>query len=80
MDERAGLSEAAAADGAAEVLERFRSCRWYKATEGDVSEHCTHRDVLPLAGTSGFNPEAWCPDCALYKLRRGARRPAATPR
>jgi hypothetical protein len=28
-----------------------------------------HRDVLPIAGTS-FNPEAWCPDCAFFKLRR----------
>ena len=26
-------------------------------------------DVLPLAGTS-FNPEAWCPDCQFFKLRR----------
>jgi hypothetical protein len=25
--------------------------------------------VLPLAGTN-FNPEAWCPDCTLFKLRR----------
>jgi hypothetical protein len=26
--------------------------------------------VLPLAGTTGFDPAAWCPDCAFYKLRR----------
>jgi hypothetical protein len=23
-----------------------------------------------MAGTTGFDPEAWCPDCAFYKLRR----------
>jgi hypothetical protein len=23
-----------------------------------------------MAGTVGFNPEAWCPDCTFYKLRR----------
>ena len=47
--------------------ERFRSCRWRAPEKGDF---CTHRDVLPLAGKEGFNPEAWCPDCAFYKLRR----------
>ena len=26
--------------------------------------------MLPLAGTSGFDPQAWCPDCTFYKLRR----------
>jgi hypothetical protein len=53
------------------ALNRFRSCRWSKLSD-DTSplEHCTHRDVLPMAGTTGFNAEAWCPDCAAYKLRR----------
>jgi hypothetical protein len=23
-----------------------------------------------MAGTNGFDPEAWCPDCAFYKVRR----------
>jgi len=23
-----------------------------------------------MAGVTGFDPAAWCPDCALYKLRR----------
>jgi hypothetical protein len=23
-----------------------------------------------MAGASGFDPEAWCPDCTFYKLRR----------
>jgi len=26
--------------------------------------------VLPLAGATGFDPQAWCPDCKFYKLRR----------
>jgi hypothetical protein len=25
--------------------------------------------VLPIAGVN-FNPEAWCPDCEFFKLRR----------
>jgi hypothetical protein len=50
---------------------RFHSCRWRKAAdESGQSEYCTHRDVLPLAGTTGFSAESWCPDCAYYKARR----------
>ncbi len=48
---------------------RFKSCRWRRPPE-DGPECCGHRDVLPMAGTSGFDPEAWCPDCTFYKLRR----------
>jgi hypothetical protein len=47
---------------------KFKSCRWRRPPE-DGPECCGHRDVLPLAGTS-FNPDAWCPDCTLFKLRR----------
>ncbi len=47
---------------------KFKSCRWRRPPE-DGPECCGHRDVLPIAGTS-FNPEAWCPDCSFYKLRR----------
>ena len=47
---------------------KFKSCRWRRPPE-DGPECCGHRDVLPLAGTS-FNPEAWCPDCQFFKLRR----------
>lgn len=47
---------------------KFKSCRWRRPPE-DGPECCGHRDVLPIAGTS-FNPDAWCPDCAFYKLRR----------
>jgi hypothetical protein len=49
---------------------RFRSCRWRKPSEDGVPEHCTHRDVLPMAGTAGFQPDAWCADCAFYKAKR----------
>jgi hypothetical protein len=47
---------------------KFRSCRWRRPPE-DGPECCGHRDVLPIAGTS-FNPDAWCPDCSFFKLRR----------
>jgi len=53
---------------------RFRSCRWRKPPEDGNAECCTHRDVLPLTGTRGFDPEAWCPDCAFFKLRRTPRK------
>jgi hypothetical protein len=47
---------------------KFKSCRWRRPPE-DGPECCGHRDVLPMAGTS-FNPEAWCPECTFFKLRR----------
>jgi hypothetical protein len=50
---------------------RFASCRWRKQ---ETPPYCTHPEVLPFAGTSGFNPEAWCPECAFYKLRRNPRK------
>jgi len=51
------------------AVARFQSCRWRRPPE-DGPECCGHRDVLPMAGTTGFDPEAWCPDCGFYKLRR----------
>jgi hypothetical protein len=51
-----------------EATIKFKSCRWRRPPE-DGPECCGHRDVLPIAGTS-FNPDAWCPDCAFFKLRR----------
>jgi len=60
------------ADSAAVV--RFRSCRWRKPPEDGKAECCTHRDVLPLTGTRGFDPEAWCGDCTFFKLRRTPRK------
>ena len=52
-----------------EAVTKFKSCRWRRPPE-DGPECCGHRDVLPIAGASGFDPEAWCPDCSFYKLRR----------
>jgi len=51
------------------AVARFKSCRWRRPPD-EGTECCGHRDVLPLAGSTGFDPEAWCPDCAFYKLRR----------
>jgi hypothetical protein len=56
---------------------RFRSCRWQQPIENGSPEFCTHREVKPYAGTTGFDPEAWCGDCQHYKLRRAPKkRPA----
>jgi len=51
------------------AMAKFKSCRWRRPPE-DGPECCGHRDVLPMAGTTGFVPESWCPDCTFYKLRR----------
>jgi len=51
------------------AVAKFKSCRWRRPPE-DGPECCGHRDVLPMAGTTGFDAEAWCPDCSFYKLRR----------
>jgi hypothetical protein len=58
------------------AMARFYSCRWHKAAEGSTASHCTHRDVLPLAGMTGFSAESWCDGCEYYKLRRVVRRPS----
>ena len=52
------------------AVQRFQSCRWRRQAENGIPECCGHRDVLPMTGTNGFDPEAWCPECAFYKLRR----------
>jgi hypothetical protein len=52
-----------------EAVIKFRSCRWRRPPDEGV-ECCGHRDVLPLAGSVSFDPQAWCPDCAFFKLRR----------
>jgi len=52
------------------AAQRFQSCRWRRAAENGLPECCGHRDVLPLTGANGFDAEAWCPECAYYKLRR----------
>ena len=53
---------------------RFLSCRWRKPTEDGIPDHCTHRDVLPMAGKEGFSADSWCADCALYKAKRTPRK------
>ena len=55
------------------AVHRFRSCRWRRPPE-DGSECCTHRDVLPMAGATSFNPEAWCPECQYFKAKRAPRK------
>jgi hypothetical protein len=70
------------AEPAAEVplsaaMQKFRSCRWRKPGEDSTPECCSHRDVLPITGVHGFDPEAWCPECTFFKLRRTPKkRPA----
>jgi hypothetical protein len=54
------------------ALARFHSCRW--RAQPDEGSFCTHRDVLPMAGKSGFNAESWCPDCDYFKVRRAPRK------
>jgi hypothetical protein len=56
------------------AVQKFQSCRWRKAADAGVPDHCTHRDVLPMAGTSGFTPESWCTDCPYYKAKRVPRK------
>jgi hypothetical protein len=53
---------------------RFRSCRWMQPAENGNQEFCTHREVKPYAGTQGFDADAWCPECAHYKLRRAPKK------
>ena len=52
------------------AAQRFKTCRWQQPSEAGSAEFCTHREVKPYAGTTSFDPEAWCGDCQHYKLRR----------
>jgi hypothetical protein len=56
------------------AMEKFQSCRWRKPAETPQPEHCTHRDVLPMAGMTGFVPDSWCTDCSYYKAKRSPRK------
>ena len=56
------------------VLARFTSCRWHATQDNSGADYCSHRDVLPYAGMNGFNPEAWCPDCEFFKVRRTVKK------
>jgi hypothetical protein len=62
-------SAAASSAPVSEAVVKFRSCRWRRPPD-EGTECCGHRDVLPIAGTTSFDAEAWCPDCAYFKLRR----------
>ena len=53
---------------------RFNSCRWQQPPEDGNAAFCTHREVKPYAGTTGFDADAWCPDCQYYKLRRAPKK------
>jgi hypothetical protein len=53
---------------------RFQSCRWQQPAEDGNTAFCTHREVKPYAGTTGFDADAWCPDCQYYKLRRAPKK------
>jgi hypothetical protein len=67
-------AEAPAVDALSPAFARFRSCRWQQPIENGSAEFCTHREVKPYAGTTGFDPEAWCGDCQYYKLRRAPKK------
>jgi len=55
-------------------LARFNSCRWQQPIEDGNAAFCTHREVKPYAGTTGFDSDAWCPECQYYKLRRAPKK------
>jgi hypothetical protein len=61
--------DATASAALSPAVAKFKSCRWRRPPE-DGPECCGHRDVLPMAGATGFDPQAWCPDCSFFKLRR----------
>ena len=63
-----------ATDSLSPAAQRFVSCRWRKPAEDGNPEHCTHRDVLPMAGMTGFAPDSWCADCAFFKAKRSPRK------
>jgi hypothetical protein len=69
-----GPSTPAAESGtvATPALARFHSCRW--RAQPDEGAYCTHRDVLPMAGKTGFSADSWCPDCQYFKVRRAPRK------
>ena len=66
--------EKAAQENLSPAVTRFQSCRWRKPAEDGVPDHCTHRDVLPMAGKEGFSADSWCTDCTLYKAKRMPRK------
>ncbi|HVB39134.1 MAG TPA: hypothetical protein VND92_11370, partial [Vicinamibacterales bacterium] len=66
-----GIGPQPAGEQLSPAVARFRSCRWRRpADDNGGVECCGHRDVLPIAGATSFDPAAWCLDCTFYKLRR----------
>ena len=65
-------TEPNAGDAPTPALARFHSCRW--RAQPDDGAFCTHRDVLPMAGKTGFVADSWCPDCQYFKVRRAPRK------
>jgi len=61
------------------AAQRFESCRWRQVAEDGIPAHCSHRDVVTMAGVQTFSPDAWCTDCVLYKIRRTPRKRPMTP-
>ena len=56
------------------AIVRFNSCRWQQPVEDGNAAFCTHREVKPYAGMTGFDADAWCPECQYYKLRRAPKK------
>lgn len=76
-DEQSPSLEAKQVPEESPAAARFKSCRWHEKPDTGPS-YCSHRDVLPFAGKNGLNPEAWCPDCAFFKVKRTVKkRPAS---
>ena len=47
---------------ASPAVQRYHSCRWrQKPEDGNPADYCGHRDVQPIAGTTGFVviPRRW---------------------
>lgn len=74
VDATAASQSAAQPVAESAAFVKFRSCRWHQPKENGNAEFCTHREVKPYAGTSGFDADAWCPDCQYYKLRRSPKK------
>ena len=73
-DRPEGTPERAEPQPVSAAQQKFLSCRWRKAAENGVPDHCGHRDVLPMAGATGFVSESWCPDCEYFKAKRTPRK------
>ena len=78
IDEAESTPEPASPPASEEPVEspaviRFKSCRWHETPTGGAP-YCNNRDVLPFAGKNGFEPDAWCPDCSMFKVKRVVRK------